>query len=280
MELPCVIVCVYGSHVRAPLAVVRSGGSRGGPPHRRSEPLVVAGRAYGVHLSQEEIHRLRFRPTVGTIRLSEGTEVSFNCSIVYRAFGHELSILWFKDGREIPDGTQAAVPNQDTVTLLSTISIKSVRRVDAGEYRCRLSVSNKLIESNPIIVEVEGPPTFTKEPSDLNVTRNASFTLTCEAVGPPNPVTIKWLHKGQRIDHSEHSPSSITIPGIQLIGRRCGELKLLKCQKQLCFVVRGLGICPEWNVQAAGLKVFRDPVRDVELEFLFSSLGWEFSVPP
>ena len=35
-------------------------------------------------------------------------------------------------------------------------SIKSVRRADAGEYRCRLSVSNKVIESNPIIVEVEG----------------------------------------------------------------------------------------------------------------------------
>ncbi|KAI4882640.1 hypothetical protein NFI96_004743 [Prochilodus magdalenae] len=48
----------------------------------------------------------------------------------------------------------------------------------------------------------------------------------------------------------------------------------------LHIVQRGLGICPEWNVQTAGLKVFRDPVKDVELEFLFSSLCWEFSVPP
>uniref|UniRef100_A0AAR2M149 receptor protein-tyrosine kinase n=1 Tax=Pygocentrus nattereri TaxID=42514 RepID=A0AAR2M149_PYGNA len=196
-----------GSQIRAPLAIVRPGGPQGGPPMRGSEPLVVAGRAQGVHLSHEEIQRLRFRPTVGTIRLAEGTECKFNCSIDYRDIGQELSIMWYKDGREIPDGLQAAVYNQGNVTLLSSISIKNVQRADAGEYHCRLSVSNKVIESNSVIVEVEGPPTFTKQPNDVNVTRNTSFTLTCEAVGPPSPVIIEWLHKGHKINQTGHSPS-------------------------------------------------------------------------
>lgn len=44
----------------------------------------------------------------------------------------------------------------DLFPLTSSFSIKSVQRADAGEYHCRLSVSNKIIESNPIIIEVEG----------------------------------------------------------------------------------------------------------------------------
>ncbi|XP_026882556.2 tyrosine-protein kinase Mer isoform X1 [Electrophorus electricus] len=207
-----------GSHGRALLAVALSVGLPQGNsahPSGGSEHLIMAVRVPSVHLSQEEIERLRFKPTVGTIWCSLGAEVKFNCSIDLNDVGQDLSILWFKDGREIPDGMQTTVYNQErTVALLSTISIKNVQRTDAGKYCCRLSVSNKVIESNPIIVEVEGLPTFTKHPSDVNVTRNTSFTLTCEAVGPPNPVTIMWLHKGQKLNHTSHSPSTITIQGV------------------------------------------------------------------
>ncbi|XP_060781351.1 tyrosine-protein kinase Mer [Neoarius graeffei] len=178
------------------------------------EPLVVPGRVPSVHLSQEEIRRLRFKPTVGTIRRSEGSEVMFNCSIDLTDMGQDLSILWLKDGKEIFDGTQTAVYSHGTVILMSTIRIFNIQRTHSGEYHCRLSVSNKVIESNPIIIEVDGLPTFTKQPSDVNVTRNSSFTLTCEAVGPPNPVTIMWLLKGQKLNQTSPSPSTITIQGV------------------------------------------------------------------
>uniref|UniRef100_A0A9J8BMJ7 receptor protein-tyrosine kinase n=1 Tax=Cyprinus carpio carpio TaxID=630221 RepID=A0A9J8BMJ7_CYPCA len=177
---------------------------------------MVPARAPSVHLSQEEIQKLRFKPTVGTIQRSEGAEVRFNCSIDINDISQDLNILWFRNGKEIPDGMQTAVYTQGTVTLLSTISIKSVQRADAGEYHCRLSVSNKIIESNPIIIEVEGLPTFTIQPSDVNITRNTPFTLTCEAVGPPNPVTIEWLHKGKRFAEPTESSSTITIEGTNI----------------------------------------------------------------
>uniref|UniRef100_A0A8C1H888 receptor protein-tyrosine kinase n=1 Tax=Cyprinus carpio carpio TaxID=630221 RepID=A0A8C1H888_CYPCA len=202
-----------------PLAVVHQGGSphwttqgRSFRPTQATDPLIVPARAPSVHLSPEEIQKLRFKPTVGTIQRSEGAEVRFNCSIDINDVNQDLNILWFRNGKEISDGMETAVYNQGTVNLLSTMSIKSVKRADAGEYHCRLSVSNKIIESDSIILEVEGLPTFTIQPSDVNVTRNTPFTLTCEAVGPPNPVTIKWLHKGER--YAEHNESSITIEGV------------------------------------------------------------------
>ncbi|XP_059421692.1 tyrosine-protein kinase Mer-like [Carassius carassius] len=201
-----------------PLAVVHQGGSshwgREGRSFRPTQATDPLPRAPSVHLSQEEIQKLRFKPTVGTIQRSEGAEVKFNCSIDIIDVNQDLNILWFRNGKEIPDGMQSAVYTQGTVTLLSTISINSVQRADAGEYHCKLSVSNKIIESNPIIIEVEGLPTFTIQPSDVNITRNTSFTLTCEAVGPPNPVTIKWLHKGKRLEESNKSSSNITIEGV------------------------------------------------------------------
>uniref|UniRef100_A0A8C2IP55 receptor protein-tyrosine kinase n=1 Tax=Cyprinus carpio TaxID=7962 RepID=A0A8C2IP55_CYPCA len=187
---------------------------------------MVPARAPSVHLSQEEIQKLRFKPTVGTIQRSEGAEVRFNCSIDINDISQDLNILWFRNGKEIPDGMQTAVYTQGTVTLLSTISIKSVQRADAGEYHCRLSVSNKIIESNPIIIEVEGLPTFTIQPSDVNITRNTPFTLTCEAVGPPNPVTIEWLHKGKRFAEPTESSSTITIEGTNMWAYSCNSIQI------------------------------------------------------
>ncbi|XP_077073551.1 tyrosine-protein kinase Mer [Siphateles boraxobius] len=206
-----------------PLTVVHHGGSphwvrqgRSFRPTQATEPLIVPGRASSVHLSQEEIQKLRFKPTVGKIQRSEGTEVTFNCSIDINdvSQAQDLNILWFRNGKEIPDGMQTQIYIQRTYILQSTISIKSVQRADAGEYHCRLSVSNKIIESNPIILEVEGLPTFTIQPSDLNITRNTSFRLTCEAVGPPNPVIIKWLQNGTRFVERNESSSTITVKGV------------------------------------------------------------------
>ncbi|KAA0718345.1 Tyrosine-protein kinase [Triplophysa tibetana] len=183
-------------------------------PMQGTEPMLVPVRAPSVHLSQKEIQTLRFKPTTGSIQLSEGKEVKFNCSIDIKVGSRELFILWFKNGKEIPDGMQTAVYTQHTVTLLSTISHKNVQRADAGEYHCRLSVSNKIIESNPIILEIQGLPTFTRQPSNVNATRNTPFTLTCEAVGPPNPVIIKWLKNGKTCAEFNESSSTITIEGV------------------------------------------------------------------
>ncbi|KAG7462710.1 hypothetical protein MATL_G00187710 [Megalops atlanticus] len=184
------------------------------------EPPVVPARAPNIHLKQEDIQRLKFKTTVSQIRLSEGKEVKFSCSIDIHDVSLDLTIIWWKNGVELAGNLQAVVnelhtEEQGVVTLLSTLSINSVRRADAGEYRCRLSVSNTVIESEPIRVQVEGLPTFTRHPKDANVTRNSPFNLSCAAEGPPDPVHIVWLLNGTRVDSPRPSPYDITIPGVE-----------------------------------------------------------------
>uniref|UniRef100_A0A8P4GKC6 receptor protein-tyrosine kinase n=1 Tax=Dicentrarchus labrax TaxID=13489 RepID=A0A8P4GKC6_DICLA len=168
---------------------------------RTSDPLVIVGRVSRVYLTPDQLRRLHFKPTVGTIQLSDGHEAKFNCSIDIPDARQEAIIVWVKNGQDLAENMQVSINELQTftdgvTTLLSTVSINHVQRADAGEYRCRMSINNRMVESQPIIIEVEGLPTFMHQPEDRNVTRNTPFTLTCEAVGPPDPVQIRWLRDG------------------------------------------------------------------------------------
>uniref|UniRef100_A0A6Q2ZIU9 receptor protein-tyrosine kinase n=1 Tax=Esox lucius TaxID=8010 RepID=A0A6Q2ZIU9_ESOLU len=172
-------------------------------PTAPPEPLIAGAHASRIHLSRDDIRKLRlpFRPTVGTIHLSEGHEAKFNCSIDVPEAHLDLIVLWWKNNMELSGNHQVVINELQTtsngvMTLLSTVSLSRVQRADAGDYSCRLRVSDIVIESQPISVQVEGLPTFIRQPDDMNITVNRSFNLWCEAVGPPNPVTIRWLRNG------------------------------------------------------------------------------------
>uniref|UniRef100_A0A667XKY8 receptor protein-tyrosine kinase n=1 Tax=Myripristis murdjan TaxID=586833 RepID=A0A667XKY8_9TELE len=92
-------------------------------------------------------------------------------------------------------------------------SINPVQRTDSGEYRCRLNISAKVIDSLPIVIQVEGLPTFIRHPEDVNITRDRPFTLWCEAIGPPQPVKIRWLRDGLHASDFTSSPSHHTVSG-------------------------------------------------------------------
>uniref|UniRef100_A0A673XK50 receptor protein-tyrosine kinase n=1 Tax=Salmo trutta TaxID=8032 RepID=A0A673XK50_SALTR len=193
---------------------------RSSKPTVPPETLIVPAHAPRVHLSQDDIRNLRFKPTVGSLHLSEGHEAKFNCSIDVPDANLDLTVLWWKNNMELAENLQVVINELQTVThgvmtLLSTVSITHVQRADSGDYRCRLRVSDTVIESPPISIQVEGLPTFTRQPDDKNVTRNSPFNLSCEAVGPPNPITIHWLRNGVRvIGYITSSPSNYTVPGV------------------------------------------------------------------
>lgn len=59
-----------------------------------------------------------------------------------------------------------------------------------------------------------GLPHFIRQPEQLNVTRNSPFNLTCQAVGPPEPVEIYWFQNNIQVNQKPHiSPSVLTVPG-------------------------------------------------------------------
>uniref|UniRef100_A0A8D3CE49 receptor protein-tyrosine kinase n=1 Tax=Scophthalmus maximus TaxID=52904 RepID=A0A8D3CE49_SCOMX len=170
-------------------------------PTQTSEPVVVAGRVSRVYLSPDQLRQLHFKPTVGLIQLSEGHESKFNCSINIPDARAEPTIIWLRNGQDLAANVQVVINELHTftdgvTTLLSTVSISYVQRADAGEYRCRLSIGTTMVESQPIVVAVNGLPSFIHQPEDRNVTRGTPFTLSCEAVGPPDPVQIRWLRDG------------------------------------------------------------------------------------
>lgn len=224
-----------------------------------------------VYLSPEQLSQLQFKPTAGTIQLSEGNKIRFNCSIDIPDARLEPIIIWVKNGQDLAENIQVVINELQTTTdgvttLLSTVryvahtakfcssglfgwltrvhvscSISQVQRADAGEYSCRLSISTRMVESQPIILEVQGEfqsvsyirclfvcpclchrplagpfpglPTFIHQPEDKNVTRNAPFTLTCEAAGPPDPVQIRWLRNGLADTDFLNSSSTYYVSG-------------------------------------------------------------------
>ncbi|XP_059179819.1 tyrosine-protein kinase Mer [Centropristis striata] len=223
-------------------------------PTRTSEPLVVPGRVLRVYLSPDQLKRLHFKPTIGSIQLSEGHEAKFNCSIDIPDPRLEATILWVKNGQDLAANMQVRELQTSTtdgvMTLLSTVSINHVQRADAGEYRCRLSISTTTVESQPITMEVEGLPTFIQQPEDRNVTRNTPFTLSCEAVGPPDPVVIRWLRNGLPDSDYHNSPSSYSVSGVD-------KYTQFSCE---AYNQKGVTTSRESNIN---IKVLPGPVSNI-----------------
>ncbi|NXN86442.1 MERTK kinase, partial [Bombycilla garrulus] len=167
--------------------------------------------------------QLRFNPTVRHVLINEHRDVTFNCSIkvpqeLLRPEAPGIS-LW-KDGRELQALDRIAsshfeIPDEEEVAMTSTFSILGAQRSDNGSYVCKLNVSGVEVVSEPILVLLEGLPHFIRQPEQLNVTRNSPFNLTCQAVGPPEPVEIYWFQNNVQLNKEPHiSPSVLTVPGL------------------------------------------------------------------
>ncbi|KAK0149835.1 Tyrosine-protein kinase Mer [Merluccius polli] len=255
-------VCVCGLSVAAlhPAAYTRRAYGRQGrsprPTSSGSEDSIMKMSAMGLHLSQDDLNQLHFKPTMGSglIELSEGREAKFNCSIDLP--GHlEPNIVWLKNNMDLAANMQVVInelqtTNDGVTTLLSTVCISHVQRVDAGEYHCRLSLGNATLESPSVVIQVEGLPTFIRQPEDLSVRANTPFVLFCEAVGPPDPITIRWLRNGKPEGNLHSSPSNYTVPGVDKYTR-------FNCD---AFNQKGVSTSREANVN---IKVLPQPVSEV-----------------
>uniref|UniRef100_A0A4X1VJD9 Tyrosine-protein kinase Mer n=2 Tax=Sus scrofa TaxID=9823 RepID=A0A4X1VJD9_PIG len=128
------------------------------------------------------------------------------------------AISWWKDGKELLGAHHSITqfyPDDEVTAVIASFSITSVQRSDNGSYICKMKINNEEIVSDPIYVEVQGLPHFTRQPESMNVTKNTAFNLTCQAVGPPEPVNIFWVQNSSRVNElPEKSPSVLTVPGL------------------------------------------------------------------
>ncbi|NXY23219.1 MERTK kinase, partial [Atrichornis clamosus] len=198
------------------------------PAHSRHSQRIPVGHWLHQRSTREEppassVAQLRFNPTVPHVVINEHKDVTFNCSIkvpqaLLRPDAPGIS-LW-KDGRELHVLDRIAsshfeIPDEEEVAMTSTFSIVGAQRSDNGSYVCKLNVSGLEVVSDPILVLLEGLPHFIRQPEQLNVTRNSPFNLTCQAVGPPEPVEIFWFRNNIQLNRKPHiSPSVLTVPGL------------------------------------------------------------------
>ncbi|XP_032876418.1 tyrosine-protein kinase Mer [Amblyraja radiata] len=166
--------------------------------------------------------KIQFKPAATRIVVSQGNPVSFNCSIAAPGYEQDLRIKWLKNGHELIDGERYSFKDisfsdsEGRSTITSSCRIDNVVHSDAGAFHCFIQITGVSIESEKIILEIEGLPSFIREPESRNVSRNGSFNLTCEAVGPPYPVHIYWLQDGVLISTKadDASPSVLKVAGI------------------------------------------------------------------
>ncbi|NXX93702.1 MERTK kinase, partial [Centropus bengalensis] len=206
--------------------------------HRPAQNVAVVGHQpyQSAEQSQEvpsanSLRQIKFNPTVRHIVINEHKDVMFNCSIkvpwlLLRPDTPGIS-LW-KDGRELHGDristSQFEISDEEEVAMTSTFSILSVQRSDNGSYVCKLNISGMEVVSDPISVQLEGLPHFIRQPEKMNVTRNSPFNLTCQAVGPPEPVEIYWFRNNVQLNKEPFiSPSVLTVPGLN-------ETALFSCE--------------------------------------------------
>lgn len=87
---------------------------------------MIPATASRVYLTPEQFRRLHFKPTVGTIRLSEGHEMTFNCSMDIPDANLDYTIIWTKNGQDLEKHKLDAINDLQTITdgvtsLLSTV---------------------------------------------------------------------------------------------------------------------------------------------------------------
>ncbi|XP_071252857.1 cell adhesion molecule CEACAM20-like [Salvelinus alpinus] len=123
----------------------------------------------------------------------EGGSVTLTCN----ASGSIVTREWMKDGHPLSAGGNITISEDKSV-----LSIKSVKRTDTGEYRCR--VSNPISTANAkhgLIVNYGPDGMEIMGPSEIEVGQN--FTLTCSADSIPTS-SYTWVLNGTEIPG--HSP--------------------------------------------------------------------------
>ncbi|XP_075048822.1 tyrosine-protein kinase receptor TYRO3 [Mixophyes fleayi] len=164
--------------------------------------LQSAGRATG----------LRFTGHGYNLTVSQGHEAKLNCSLLGI---QEPEIQWMKDGVPLQSADQMYIP-EDEDHWISFLSLKNVERPDAGIYWCEAEYNGLKAVSDYIWIVVEGIPYFTTEPKDMAVLPNTSFSISCAAVGPPEPLTIIWwMGDSPVLRKPENSPSILVVEGIR-----------------------------------------------------------------
>ncbi|CAH1264279.1 MERTK [Branchiostoma lanceolatum] len=148
--------------------------------------------------------------------ITAGNPATFVCGV--RDSSVHPQVAWLKDGEVLPPGDHYEVDTANyttgTALTLSSLDFSQTTIADRGFYRCKAWHRDAVIFSEIAQLVVFGPPTIVNNPRSLNVTPNTPFSLQCEAVGPPEPISIAWYKDGEVVAAALPSPSTYSFAGV------------------------------------------------------------------
>ncbi|XP_056396066.1 tyrosine-protein kinase receptor UFO isoform X2 [Hyla sarda] len=172
----------------------------------------------GAVLAQNGIH---FTMDPSNITLSLGKDIVLRCTLTVNSDADIPDVEWLRDNEPLDyaDINQIQMPQDDDTWLaISELSIHSLQLSDAGWYQCAVEGEDEKILSEPAFLKLEGLPIFTDEPEDMHVYPNVHFNLSCDAHGPPGPVSVIWLQDGfplnSLVDELASTPSLLQVKGL------------------------------------------------------------------
>ncbi|XP_023225215.1 Down syndrome cell adhesion molecule-like protein Dscam2 [Centruroides sculpturatus] len=97
-----------------------------------------------------------------------------------------LSFRWLKDGKNVDAYKNIEIESH---SKFSVIVIDPVDTTNSGNYTC-IASNSAGSDSLSVLLHVEAPPVWRKEPSDLETSIGDEINLNCEAYGSPEPHII------------------------------------------------------------------------------------------
>lgn len=144
--IKCAGVCLTYCTMTFPQSTAQHSRHQLRRPTRTSEPLVISGRAPRLYLTQDQLRQLHFKPTIGSIQLSEGHEAKFNCSIDIPDPRVEPTIIWVKNGQDLSENGQVLINELQTATEGVTTLVSTVTYVkhncEMWEKKCQYDKSS------------------------------------------------------------------------------------------------------------------------------------------
>ncbi|XP_036344439.1 muscle M-line assembly protein unc-89-like, partial [Rhagoletis pomonella] len=130
-------------------------------------------------------------------------EAGHNVRISCAVGGPELSVKWFKDGRQLErDATHRIINNNNILAL----EVVNTTILDSGEYTCVVANSNDTVQSSCYITiyeifKDEPAPPSCKLVKEYYHLRDDELTIECHLHGVPRPVVV-WMKGGLEIKPS------------------------------------------------------------------------------
>ncbi|GFT91507.1 titin [Nephila pilipes] len=127
-------------------------------------------------------------------QIKRGDTASITCAIMRGS--QPVKFTWIKDGKPLENRLTAnIISNED----LSSLIIKSVDENSVGNYTC-IASSSFGNDNFTAILKVKVPPSWIKEPQDVETIEGQNAKFSCLARGSPNP-SFEWRKIGKENIH-------------------------------------------------------------------------------